>query len=102
MSCADRSERNIYLASGGCCALKPQLGDRSDPFSRFNILKGRCVTLIPDADMIDKWQDATVALKKICSTVKFLDVTCAPFSLTGSQDIGDYVMERLPPQRSSL
>ena len=52
--------------------------------------------------MIDKWQDATVALKKICSTVKFLDVTCAPFSLTGSQDIGDYVMERLPPQRSSL
>ena len=102
MSCADRSERNIYLASGGCCALKPQLGDRSDPFSRFNILKGRCVTLIPDADMIAKWMDAAVALKKICSTVKFLDVTCAPFSLTGSQDIGDYVMERLPPQRSSL
>ena len=43
--------------------------------------------------MIHKWMDAADALRPVCRTVRAVDVRREPFSLTGSQDIGDYILE---------
>lgn len=43
--------------------------------------------------MIHKWMEAADALAKICRTVRAVDIRREPFSLTGSQDIGDYILE---------
>lgn len=87
------SGRFAYLATGGCSALNPRKADPDDPYSRFNILRDRHVILYPDADMIHKWMDAADALRPVCRTVRAVDVRREPFSLTGSQDIGDYILE---------
>lgn len=92
MACRDPSGRFAYLATGGCSALNPRNADPADPYSRFRILRDRHVILYPDADMIYKWTEAADALTAVCRTVRAVDIRREPFSLTGSEDIGDYIL----------
>lgn len=92
LACADKTEKNAYLATGGCSALRPKAEEKNDPFSRHKILHDRNVLLIPDADMVDKWKDVASDLAEICRSVNVVDVRLPPFRLTGSDDIGDFLV----------
>ena len=92
MACRENSGRYAYLATGGCSALKPRETDRDDPYSRFGILRDRRVILYPDADMIATWRDVAEALRPFCRSVRLIDVSLPPYSLTASEDIGDWLL----------
>ncbi|MDE6612253.1 MAG: AAA family ATPase [Muribaculaceae bacterium] len=89
------SDRYICLATSGASNVRP---DKSriadDPWYRLNILNGRRVILLPDADMVDSWSEAAEALRPYTSSVLLLDPRKAPFCRTGSEDVADYLVER--------
>lgn len=95
MACDDRLDKHVYLACGGASAIVPRPGLLSDPYGRLAPLKGRDVILFPDADMVPRWTEAANALTTWCRTVRIVDITAPPYSLTGSKDIADHIIGKL-------
>lgn len=92
MACDDTTDRLVFMATGGCSALRPRPEALTDPYSRFAPLRGRDVILYPDADKVREWADAADALTLWCRTIVMKDVTAPPYALTGSRDIADYIL----------
>lgn len=61
------------------------------PSYKLRFLYGRHVTIVPDADMVDRWRASARAITPYCESVSIVDVTDPPYSLTGSADIADYL-----------
>lgn len=98
MACDDRLDKHVYLACGGASAIVPRPELLTDPYGRLAPLKGRDVILFPDADMVQRWTEAANALTAWCRTVRIVDITAPPYSLTGSQDIADHIVGKLIPK----
>ena len=95
MACDDCLDKHVYIACGGASAIVPRPELLSDPYGRLAPLKGRNVVLFPDADMTARWTEAANALTAWCRTVRIVDITAPPYSLTGSQDIADHIIGKL-------
>lgn len=94
MACADSTGRFVFMACGGASAIRPRPDILTDPYGRFAPLKGREVILYPDADMVNRWDEAADALRRWCRSVYNVDITASPYFLTGSDDIADYILRR--------
>ena len=92
-------DRYICLATSGASNVRTDKSRMDDPWYRLNILKGRRVILLPDADMAESWDEAAKALRPYTSSVTVLDPRRPPFSLSGSQDVADYIAERATDNR---
>lgn len=81
----------LFLASGGATNLAPKDTDFDDPYSRIYPLARRHVVLIPDADMTPLWRRYADALAPYTASMKVIDTSAPPLSLTASQDLADYI-----------
>ncbi len=93
--CAAGRSDYVFVATGGVSglSLRPEMMD--DPNYRLHFIRGRRVILLPDADMVGRWQQESMKLLPYARSVKVVDVRREPFSLTGSEDIGDYALRLL-------
>lgn len=83
-------DRQIWVASGGCSAIRGTAEDLRDPHFRLTFLRGRNVRLVPDNDSVERWKECTGELRKFCRSVTVAPVT----GLTGSEDLGDLIVRR--------
>ncbi len=81
----------VCLASGGASGIATASEPISDRFSRCFPLAGRRVVLLPDADMVERWTAYAGALTDHVRSIAVADVRRAPFFLTGSDDIADFI-----------
>ncbi|MDE7151784.1 MAG: hypothetical protein K2O27_05915 [Candidatus Amulumruptor sp.] len=65
----------------------------ADPTYRMSILYNRNLIVIPDADMVDRWQKSAMRLKPFLGSLRLLDVRTSPFGLEGSDDIADWILD---------
>lgn len=63
-----------------------------DPHYRMAVLYNRDLIVIPDADMTERWRQCAERLRPYTRSLRFVDVTAEPFSLVGSDDIGDWIL----------
>lgn len=90
--CSEGKRDYAFVATGGASGLTVRDEMMDDPSYRLNFIRGRRLILVPDADMVGQWQQAAMKLMPYARSVKVIDVTKPPFSLTGSDDIGDYAL----------
>lgn len=85
-------DKYVAIGVGGASQIDFKTDRMADPAYRCNIFVGRNVVLLPDADMTDRWIDIGRRLFDYCLSVRVPDLRLPPFSLTGSQDIADYII----------
>lgn len=81
----------VALATGGSGALKTSSWEMDCGHYKLNILRGREVVLVPDADAVDKWSRYSVDLKPYVRDIRVVDLRRMPVGLSGSEDYADYV-----------
>lgn len=89
--CYRKKARFVAIACGGASNLVINELDftRVTDLHRARVLLHRNVILLPDADMVEKWQEVGKELTLFCRSVRVVDTRLPPLSLTDSQDVGD-------------
>lgn len=82
-----RDNGYAVVACGGASNLTFDPDRPYDRYYRFRLLLFRNVVLIPDADMVDRWQSAADRLNHFAASVSVFDVRTV--GATGSADIAD-------------
>ncbi len=94
--------RYVALASGGASALRHDPAMRGRETYRTAVLRRRRVVLLPDADMVERWQADGATLRDVCKEVRLVDVRRAPYCLSGSMDMADYIEKLLKSLSHSI
>lgn len=81
----------VALATGGSGALKMSPWEMGRRHYKLNILSGRRVVLVPDADAVEKWKGYSVDLNPYVHDIRVIDLRRMPTALSGSEDYADYV-----------
>lgn len=100
------ADRYLAMACGGASLLCSDLRVVVDDcYNRGRVLLGRRVVLLPDADMVERWQGTLPSLRILAGEVKLVDTRLPPLQLSGSEDIGDYILKSVisePSEPSEL
>lgn len=78
LACMLRARRRwgsvVVVATGGSAGLAVDFTRILDSCYRANDLRGRHIVLAPDADATDKWLEAVPGLRRVCASVRLLDI----------------------------
>ncbi|MDE6588614.1 MAG: hypothetical protein K2K40_09800 [Paramuribaculum sp.] len=85
--------RYLAMATSGASNFSVDPSRMADPTYRMSILYNRNLIVIPDADMVDRWQKSAMRLKPFLGSLRLLDVRTSPFGLEGSDDIADWILD---------
>lgn len=85
--------RYLAMATSGASSFNVDPSRITDAAYRTSILYNRNVIVIPDADMVDQWKKRALRLKPYLGSLRLLDVRTPPFSLEGSDDIADWILD---------
>ena len=89
---AGRGEDYAVLATGGASGLNIDPEQMYFSSYRAACLSRRRVVLLPDADMVGTWQEYAAVLRHYASEVTVIDPRQAPYCLSGSDDMADYIL----------